>query len=140
MYPYNVSHLVSIVGRHFITMFLTSCLFRSCYVVFPCQQIVLCLGCLMGLVMFARYGEDSPLDKGYVKTNDQVNINHTVMVPQIFYIEYTVQCLSICYLSPSWNWVVDHAQVHRSPVSHRVIQCFHYLDFYRSILMLHFFV
>uniref|UniRef100_A0A672FI58 Sodium-dependent multivitamin transporter n=1 Tax=Salarias fasciatus TaxID=181472 RepID=A0A672FI58_SALFA len=31
----------------------------SCYVVFPCQQVVLCLGCLMGLVMFARYGEDS---------------------------------------------------------------------------------
>lgn len=26
----------------------------------------------MGLVMFARYGEDSPLDKGYVQTNDQV--------------------------------------------------------------------
>lgn len=48
---------------------------RSCYVVFPCQQIVLCLGCLMGLVMFARYGEDSPLDRGYVKTNDQVNTN-----------------------------------------------------------------
>ncbi|TKS75657.1 Sodium-dependent multivitamin transporter [Collichthys lucidus] len=44
----------------------------SCYVVFPCQQIVLSLGCLMGLVMFARYGEDSPLDKGYVKTNDQM--------------------------------------------------------------------
>ncbi|XP_029282085.1 sodium-dependent multivitamin transporter-like [Cottoperca gobio] len=44
----------------------------SCYVVFPCQQIVLCLGCLMGLVMFARYGEDSPLDKGFVKTNDQM--------------------------------------------------------------------
>uniref|UniRef100_A0A667Y521 Solute carrier family 5 member 6a n=1 Tax=Myripristis murdjan TaxID=586833 RepID=A0A667Y521_9TELE len=44
----------------------------SCYVVFPCQQLVLCLGCLMGLVMFARYGEDSPLDKGYVKTNDQM--------------------------------------------------------------------
>lgn len=40
--------------------------------VFPCQQIVLSLGCLMGLVMFARYGEDSPLDKGYVQTNDQV--------------------------------------------------------------------
>ncbi|KAM3602507.1 uncharacterized protein V6R79_005389 [Siganus canaliculatus] len=44
----------------------------SCYAVFPCQQIVLCMGCLMGLVMFARYGEDSPLDKGYVKTNDQM--------------------------------------------------------------------
>ncbi|XP_034017568.1 solute carrier family 5 member 6a [Thalassophryne amazonica] len=44
----------------------------SCYVVFPCQQIVLCLGCLMGLVMFARYGEESPLDKGYVRSNDQM--------------------------------------------------------------------
>uniref|UniRef100_A0A8C7I0U8 Sodium-dependent multivitamin transporter n=1 Tax=Oncorhynchus kisutch TaxID=8019 RepID=A0A8C7I0U8_ONCKI len=30
----------------------------SCYVVFPCQQVVLCLGCLMGLVMYARYGEE----------------------------------------------------------------------------------
>uniref|UniRef100_A0AAQ5XVI8 Solute carrier family 5 member 6a n=1 Tax=Amphiprion ocellaris TaxID=80972 RepID=A0AAQ5XVI8_AMPOC len=36
------------------------------------KEIVLCLGCMMGLVMFARYGEDSPLDKGYVKTNDQM--------------------------------------------------------------------
>uniref|UniRef100_A0A8C8FAW0 Sodium-dependent multivitamin transporter n=1 Tax=Oncorhynchus tshawytscha TaxID=74940 RepID=A0A8C8FAW0_ONCTS len=45
---------------------------ESCYVVFPCQQVVLCLGCLMGLVMYARYGEESPLDKGYVKTNDQM--------------------------------------------------------------------
>ncbi|XP_056125177.1 solute carrier family 5 member 6a [Rhinichthys klamathensis goyatoka] len=44
----------------------------SCYVVFPCQQVVLTLGCLMGLVMYARYGEESPLDKGYVKTNDQM--------------------------------------------------------------------
>ncbi|XP_016392963.1 solute carrier family 5 member 6a [Sinocyclocheilus rhinocerous] len=44
----------------------------SCYAVFPCQQIVLTLGCLMGLVMYARYGEDSPLDKGYVKSNDQM--------------------------------------------------------------------
>ncbi|KAI7799953.1 solute carrier family 5 member 6a [Triplophysa rosa] len=44
----------------------------SCYVVFPCQQIVLTLGCLMGLVMYARYGEESPLDQGYVTTNDQM--------------------------------------------------------------------
>lgn len=44
----------------------------SCYIVFPCQQIVLCLGCMMGLVMFARYGEDSPLDKGFVTSNDQM--------------------------------------------------------------------
>ncbi|KTG44134.1 hypothetical protein cypCar_00002638 [Cyprinus carpio] len=44
----------------------------SCYAVFPCQQIVLTLGCLMGLVMYARYGEESPLDQGYVKSNDQI--------------------------------------------------------------------
>ncbi|XP_048841179.1 solute carrier family 5 member 6a [Brienomyrus brachyistius] len=44
----------------------------SCYMVFPCQQIVLAMGCLMGLVMFARYGDDSPLDKGYVFSNDQM--------------------------------------------------------------------
>ncbi|XP_069564686.1 solute carrier family 5 member 6a [Brachyistius frenatus] len=44
----------------------------SCYIVFPCQQVVLCLGCMMGLVMFAHYGEESPLDKGFVKTNDQM--------------------------------------------------------------------
>uniref|UniRef100_A0A8C1D679 Sodium-dependent multivitamin transporter n=1 Tax=Cyprinus carpio carpio TaxID=630221 RepID=A0A8C1D679_CYPCA len=44
----------------------------SCYAVFPCQQIVLTMGCLMGLVMYARYGEESPLDKGYVKSNDQM--------------------------------------------------------------------
>ncbi|XP_067406621.1 sodium-dependent multivitamin transporter isoform X3 [Emydura macquarii macquarii] len=29
----------------------------SCYAVFPCQQIVLCLSCLTGLVMFAYYQE-----------------------------------------------------------------------------------
>ncbi|KAB1267310.1 Sodium-dependent multivitamin transporter [Camelus dromedarius] len=29
----------------------------SCYVVFPCQQVVLCMGCLIGLVMFAYYQE-----------------------------------------------------------------------------------
>ncbi|XP_073708877.1 sodium-dependent multivitamin transporter-like [Garra rufa] len=44
----------------------------SCYAVFPCQQIVLTMGCLMGLVMYARYGEESPLDQGYVKSNDQM--------------------------------------------------------------------
>ncbi|KAK1171403.1 solute carrier family 5 member 6a [Acipenser oxyrinchus oxyrinchus] len=44
----------------------------SCYVVFPCQQIVLALGCLMGLVMYAYYQEDNPLANGYVKTTDQM--------------------------------------------------------------------
>ncbi|XP_011354791.1 sodium-dependent multivitamin transporter [Pteropus vampyrus] len=29
----------------------------SCYAVFPCQQVVLCIGCLIGLVMFAYYKE-----------------------------------------------------------------------------------
>ncbi|KAG6921662.1 solute carrier family 5 member 6 [Chelydra serpentina] len=29
----------------------------SCYAVFPCQQVVLCLSCLTGLVMFAYYQE-----------------------------------------------------------------------------------
>ncbi|KYO39274.1 sodium-dependent multivitamin transporter isoform X2 [Alligator mississippiensis] len=32
----------------------------SCYAVFPCQQIVLSLGCIMGLVMFA-YNQEHPL-------------------------------------------------------------------------------
>lgn len=90
MYPYNVCRLVSFVDRVFrgpgvynhVCPHL-SCPFRSCYVVFPCQQIVLCLGCLMGLVMFARYGEDSPLDKGYVKTNDQVNTNLPLWFPKL---------------------------------------------------------
>ncbi|KAM5319654.1 sodium-dependent multivitamin transporter isoform 2-T2 [Glossophaga mutica] len=27
----------------------------SCYAVFPCQQVVLCMGCLIGLVMYAYY-------------------------------------------------------------------------------------
>ncbi|XP_050996519.1 sodium-dependent multivitamin transporter [Acomys russatus] len=29
----------------------------SCYAVFPCQQVTLCLSCLIGLVMFAYYKE-----------------------------------------------------------------------------------
>ncbi|XP_004710192.1 sodium-dependent multivitamin transporter isoform X2 [Echinops telfairi] len=29
----------------------------SCYAVFPCQQVVLCMGCLIGLVMYAYYQE-----------------------------------------------------------------------------------
>uniref|UniRef100_H3A688 Solute carrier family 5 member 6 n=1 Tax=Latimeria chalumnae TaxID=7897 RepID=H3A688_LATCH len=44
----------------------------SCYVVFPCQQIVLALGCLMGLVMYAYYGENGPLQSGQVSAPDQM--------------------------------------------------------------------
>lgn len=41
------------------TLFLlgTGLFCSSCYAVFPCQQVVLCMGCLIGLVMFAYYQE-----------------------------------------------------------------------------------
>lgn len=44
----------------------------SCYMVFPCLQVALGLSCLMGLVMFACYGGNSPLDKQYVTSKDQM--------------------------------------------------------------------
>ncbi|XP_048384027.1 solute carrier family 5 member 6a isoform X2 [Stegostoma tigrinum] len=44
----------------------------SCYVVFPCQQLVLAMGCILGLVMYARYGENGPLQQGYVNASDQM--------------------------------------------------------------------
>lgn len=48
----------------------------------------------MGLVMFARYGEDSPLEKGYVKSNDQVN---THIPPQSQYLEmFVILGLGVC--------------------------------------------
>ena len=50
----------------------------------------------MGLVMFARYGEDSPLDKGYVKTNDQVNTNLPSWLSSI-------NRLLMCFCD-SWLW------------------------------------
>uniref|UniRef100_A0A8C8SIA6 Sodium-dependent multivitamin transporter n=1 Tax=Pelusios castaneus TaxID=367368 RepID=A0A8C8SIA6_9SAUR len=44
----------------------------SCYAVFPCQQIVLCLSCLTGLVMFAYY-QEHPLTADQSKaTPDQL--------------------------------------------------------------------
>ncbi|XP_066524764.1 solute carrier family 5 member 6 isoform X2 [Hoplias malabaricus] len=44
----------------------------SCYMVFPCLQVALGLSCLMGLVMFACYGDNSPLDKQNIKSKDQM--------------------------------------------------------------------
>ncbi|XP_062378122.1 solute carrier family 5 member 6 [Sardina pilchardus] len=44
----------------------------SLYMVFPCLQLVLALSCLMGLVMFACYKEDNPLQKRYLDKKDQV--------------------------------------------------------------------
>lgn len=44
----------------------------SCYMAFPCLQIALGLSCLMGLVMFACYGDISLLDQQYIKSKDQM--------------------------------------------------------------------
>ncbi|XP_062863496.1 solute carrier family 5 member 6 [Trichomycterus rosablanca] len=44
----------------------------SCYMVFPCLQVALALSCLMGLVMFACYGHNNPIQKQYVYSKDQM--------------------------------------------------------------------
>ncbi|KAG8122932.1 putative Sodium-dependent multivitamin transporter-like protein [Naja naja] len=46
---------------------------ESCYAVFPCQQIVLCLSCLTGLIMFAYY-QDHQL------TQEQLNASPDQLV------------------------------------------------------------
>ncbi|KAM4771951.1 sodium-dependent multivitamin transporter [Rhinophrynus dorsalis] len=50
----------------------------SCYAVFPCQQLVLALGCLTGLVMFAYYKENPDLNPEQVSAPDQM-VLHFVM-------------------------------------------------------------
>lgn len=57
-----------------LTLMARTLSFRSCYMVFPCLQVALGLSCLMGLVMFACYGGNSPLDKQYITSKDQVSI------------------------------------------------------------------
>ncbi|KAL7862175.1 hypothetical protein SRHO_G00136160 [Serrasalmus rhombeus] len=44
----------------------------SCYMAFPCLQIALGLSCLMGLVMFACYGDNSTLNKQFFTSKDQM--------------------------------------------------------------------
>ncbi|XP_030054506.1 sodium-dependent multivitamin transporter [Microcaecilia unicolor] len=44
----------------------------SCYAVFPCQQVVLALGCLMGLVMFAYYKENDDTHLQNLPSSDQM--------------------------------------------------------------------
>lgn len=44
----------------------------SCYMVFPCLQMALMLSCLMGLVMYACYGNNSPLEQQYITSKDQM--------------------------------------------------------------------
>ncbi|XP_026085864.1 solute carrier family 5 member 6 isoform X4 [Carassius auratus] len=43
----------------------------SCYMVLPCLQVALMLSCLMGLVMYACYGNNSPLEQQYITSKDQ---------------------------------------------------------------------
>ncbi|XP_033001170.1 sodium-dependent multivitamin transporter [Lacerta agilis] len=44
----------------------------SCYAVFPCQQLVLCLSCLTGLVMFAYYQEHELSPEQNSASSDQM--------------------------------------------------------------------
>uniref|UniRef100_A0AAR2KL28 Solute carrier family 5 member 6 n=1 Tax=Pygocentrus nattereri TaxID=42514 RepID=A0AAR2KL28_PYGNA len=44
----------------------------SCYMAFPCLQIALGLSCLMGLVMFACYGDNSTLNEQFFTSKDQM--------------------------------------------------------------------
>ncbi|KAK2879135.1 hypothetical protein QQF64_010718 [Cirrhinus molitorella] len=44
----------------------------SCYMVFPCLQVALMLSCLMGLVMYACYDNNSPLKQQYITSKDQM--------------------------------------------------------------------
>ncbi|KAM8954193.1 sodium-dependent multivitamin transporter isoform 2-T2 [Pelodytes ibericus] len=44
----------------------------SCYAVFPCQQLVLALGCITGLVMFAYYQKNEILNPELISSPDQM--------------------------------------------------------------------
>lgn len=44
----------------------------SCYMVLPCLQVALMLSCLMGLVMYACYGNNSPREQQYITSKDQM--------------------------------------------------------------------
>ncbi|TRY83522.1 hypothetical protein DNTS_016241 [Danionella cerebrum] len=44
----------------------------SCYMVFPCLQLALMLSCVMGLVMFACYGNNSPVEQHLISSKDQM--------------------------------------------------------------------
>ncbi|XP_067325213.1 sodium-dependent multivitamin transporter [Anolis sagrei] len=50
----------------------------SCYAVFPCQQLVLCLSCLTGLVMFA-YFHENPLSEAQRKASPDQMVLYFVM-------------------------------------------------------------
>uniref|UniRef100_A0A4X2LT40 Sodium-dependent multivitamin transporter n=1 Tax=Vombatus ursinus TaxID=29139 RepID=A0A4X2LT40_VOMUR len=50
----------------------------SCYAVFPCQQVVLCVGCLIGLVMFV-YDLDHPLAPEQAQVSSDQMVLYFVM-------------------------------------------------------------
>ncbi|XP_070591072.1 sodium-dependent multivitamin transporter [Erythrolamprus reginae] len=50
----------------------------SCYAVFPCQQIVLCLSCITGLVMFAYY-QDHQLSQEQLNASPDQMVLYFVM-------------------------------------------------------------
>uniref|UniRef100_A0A8C1I588 Solute carrier family 5 member 6 n=1 Tax=Cyprinus carpio TaxID=7962 RepID=A0A8C1I588_CYPCA len=86
----------------------------SCYMVFPCLQVALMLSCLMGLVMYACYGNNSPLEQQYITSKDQM-VLYFVMdmlqnfpgLPGLFVACLFSASLSIhwlaneCYISPN---------------------------------------
>ncbi|XP_056419648.1 sodium-dependent multivitamin transporter isoform X1 [Hyla sarda] len=56
----------------------------SCYVVFPCQQLVLALGCLTGLVMFAYYQKNEIQDPEIIAVPDQMVLYFVMDILQDF--------------------------------------------------------
>ncbi|XP_072490099.1 sodium-dependent multivitamin transporter isoform X1 [Notamacropus eugenii] len=50
----------------------------SCYAVFPCQQVTLCIGCLIGLVMFVYY-LDNPLAPEQTEVSSDQMVLYFVM-------------------------------------------------------------
>ncbi|XP_074065952.1 sodium-dependent multivitamin transporter [Macrotis lagotis] len=50
----------------------------SCYAVFPCQQVVLCIGCLIGLIMFVYY-LDHPLAPEQAQVSSDQMVLYFVM-------------------------------------------------------------
>ncbi|XP_058605090.1 solute carrier family 5 member 6 isoform X2 [Onychostoma macrolepis] len=64
------------VNQAQVQRYLSSCTEKeaimSCYMVFPCLQVALMLSCLMGLVMYACYGNNSLLEQQYITSKDQM--------------------------------------------------------------------
>lgn len=74
---------------------------RSCYMVFPCLQIALGLSCLMGLVMFACYGDNNPVENQYITSKDQVGIATELALASCYYMHnLSMSFTNICNIMP----------------------------------------